>query len=1084
MLGGNGEAFFAVVGGGNLVINNSNNANVLSWQLDLLYADPASALVAGDDFAHNNNSAVVAATALVDVPGGCRWRLKVWSNLNRVGAPDDVDIRVSGVKEANGLFAPPPQIWPRPLPPVQSGEAGAKPNELNFGGQPDGWAGDGSTDGLMNQAVREIGGGGSSTAAASLLVKHVDILTTVPPGDQTGTVDAPFSDMQVAADALLADLIAHPGTFEGQLRVAPAYDSHNPISLLGWEVELAVGRTYSLSIVADVVHKFLGGQYFANNETDYQFGAGDPTVRIDGITDVGLTYLRLVGVSVASITYLEDLVNTSGGYIYLYRLLIEDCVVAYIIAPGEAKLVGSVDVRTLNYPSDFQGKLLTVVNAMGATEASYTISDPVDGNDLAAKLALATNLTVTMDPSTGFLHITGPSGGPTSPAYVSIRQRFSAPDLSGLLGITGTASAGAPSVEGSGHIRQGGSGVWNVQDMRLVTEERTFDLALENANSDTNTSVLHPSQHFSFSGIVYASGSVTSKRAFYQELWCLGTYTGENDAAWIRYAEDSQYPAALYLTGCRTKPVYAGYEPLKALNSITAKGLNGGNATQCFSEGTLILDTADLVGGPIAPYYLYVRLAAAAVNSFTALLFFRKAIADGTAPTIGTPVSTVFDASSTSHLVEMPAAVLAGDQLVVLLALADDTVTITPPVGWTEFMAGGSAGLFSGIYLKTAAGNEDGTTLDFVSSSAAVGVAQAYAVTAGVSSAVEGTSNGFGPIDWAFALANARPTYNVAYATLGLVAINDETAVVSAIGTPNSSSAAYDANGVPGVVLASTASSTALFAPSLRTWVPQLALDKLADGELITTSAGDLTSVDPATLSVLHAQTADGIAIRTGRFPLECWTNNETDFWRTISGWGGGSTTVDLAVADHPGALLFTTPSGTGSGGGQVAGPGNMLLSVGMRLEFEFRTPTVFVGASSNLMGHLGFGGNKTTVNSFVRGVYARYEGDGDLKAYVSNVDSGNVGTLIATLSVDTWYQLSVEITPSGGDFVLYDSSGVEIASLSKAGTVPTTTTGTSPGASAGRTATDASLLSYTSMILDYAAFIMPNLGRRIHIGG
>ena len=68
-----------------------------------------------------------------------------------------------------------------------------------------------------------------------------------------------------------------------------------------------------------------------------------------------------------------------------------------------------------------------------------------------------------------------------------------------------------------------------------------------------------------------------------------------------------------------------------------------------------------------------------------------------------------------------------------------------------------------------------------------------------------------------------------------------------------------------------------------------------------------------------------------------------------------------------------------------------------MRLEFEFKTPAAFA-ATANLFGHMGFGGNGTTPNSFVRGAYARYEGNGQLKAYVSDVDTGNTGVAIATL--------------------------------------------------------------------------------------
>jgi hypothetical protein len=160
-----------------------------------------------------------------------------------------------------------------------------------------------------------------------------------------------------------------------------------------------------------------------------------------------------------------------------------------------------------------------------------------------------------------------------------------------------------------------------------------------------------------------------------------------------------------------------------------------------------------------------------------------------------------------------------------------------------------------------------------------------------------------------------------------------------------------------------------------------------------------------------------------------------------------------------------------------------MILRVGMRLEFEFETPAVFA-ITANLFGHMGFGGNPSTPNSFVRGVYARYEGNGDFKAYVGNIDTGNVGTLIATLLTSTWYQVAVEVTATGGDFWLYDSTGALINHVSVTHAIPTTASATGPVISAGRSGTDAALASYAAMTVDYAAFVMPDLGRRINIGG
>lgn len=138
-------------------ISNVDNTDVASWQFDLAYADPGSALFVdiGPDF-DSGSSSTPATVFVPDVPGSYRWVLKVWPVPGQVGDPASVDIRVFSVPEANGLIVPPAQLWPLPLPDPQSSDPTAKPNEMNFGGQAFGWAGTSDGDGLQGSLVRVV----------------------------------------------------------------------------------------------------------------------------------------------------------------------------------------------------------------------------------------------------------------------------------------------------------------------------------------------------------------------------------------------------------------------------------------------------------------------------------------------------------------------------------------------------------------------------------------------------------------------------------------------------------------------------------------------------------------------------------------------------------------------------------------------------------------------------------------------------------------------------------------------------------------------------------------------------------------
>lgn len=168
----NGEAVVATVGD-EIRLLNSDNTGVLSWQIDLVYTPPGSGTSEASPLIFNNSSSVPDSGAItIDEPGGYRFVLKVWDAPNRVGTPSDVDIRNILVPESNGFLAPPSARWPPPLPPLESGLPGSKPDENNINGQPYGWAGTGN-DGLLLDFIKN-GGGGPIQDGSLELSKLVD----------------------------------------------------------------------------------------------------------------------------------------------------------------------------------------------------------------------------------------------------------------------------------------------------------------------------------------------------------------------------------------------------------------------------------------------------------------------------------------------------------------------------------------------------------------------------------------------------------------------------------------------------------------------------------------------------------------------------------------------------------------------------------------------------------------------------------------------------------------------------------------------------------------------------------------------
>jgi hypothetical protein len=170
-IGADGQALFGVL---TTAVNvaNVSNTGVASWEIEVLYSPPGSAVAVGT-LAFSNNGATPAASFVPDVRGPYRLRLRVWAGLNRTGDPTDVDIRVFSVKETNGLARPAPQLWPRSLPPLLSGEFGAKPDEHNFAGQGSGYAGTGA-DGQLDTLLRFASLGALGTVANAAALTALD----------------------------------------------------------------------------------------------------------------------------------------------------------------------------------------------------------------------------------------------------------------------------------------------------------------------------------------------------------------------------------------------------------------------------------------------------------------------------------------------------------------------------------------------------------------------------------------------------------------------------------------------------------------------------------------------------------------------------------------------------------------------------------------------------------------------------------------------------------------------------------------------------------------------------------------------
>lgn len=125
-----GRAVVGTLTDGVCNITNGDNTDIANWEIELLYTPPGSAVVPAVLATAVDNTPTASFTP--DVPGCYRIRERVYDTFGVLNE----DIRNFAVPNFRGIIIPPYQNDPLPI------DVSLKDDELNFGGQAFGWAGD------------------------------------------------------------------------------------------------------------------------------------------------------------------------------------------------------------------------------------------------------------------------------------------------------------------------------------------------------------------------------------------------------------------------------------------------------------------------------------------------------------------------------------------------------------------------------------------------------------------------------------------------------------------------------------------------------------------------------------------------------------------------------------------------------------------------------------------------------------------------------------------------------------------------------------------------------------------------------
>ena len=131
---------------GTVTVSNSDNTGIVLWSYALVYVPPGSAI----SMTPQIGTTPTFTFAQPDVAGSYR---VVLTTTDSTGGTD-TDIRVLCVPFPQGFIAPPNQGTPPPRP---ASGPGSKPNEMNIGGQVNGWDGDATASRkLLYQLIRAV----------------------------------------------------------------------------------------------------------------------------------------------------------------------------------------------------------------------------------------------------------------------------------------------------------------------------------------------------------------------------------------------------------------------------------------------------------------------------------------------------------------------------------------------------------------------------------------------------------------------------------------------------------------------------------------------------------------------------------------------------------------------------------------------------------------------------------------------------------------------------------------------------------------------------------------------------------------
>jgi hypothetical protein len=384
------------------VSNGGDNTGVQSWRIELLDGPAGSTFEcipgAPTVLAQNPSDASPGYNFLPDVgfPGSYRIRLTVWTGTNYTGT-SDVDVRNVSVRTSNNkIVLPPYQKLPDPLPLPPTGLPGAKPDELNFEGQPWGWSGPDYAHPvygqsfvqfrLLNAALNLLDSGGGGGGGGSLTTRDKAGNPSATAGDQqaTGIIldEQPAPNGAGTDEGYVAVFVngvqydvgdgsnaSQPCYFGPNAATARALDEIQVGDQLFWNDSVA-GFSLSLSDVVTLVYSVGGG-----------VGGGYQTVQYLGAPLPQQTVLNFIG---AGVTVLNDVpnnrtvVNIPGG------------------GGGGASSVGTGVLNAANGIGGWNGTLVqhtATPNVLEQLRIPLPVGDPVTASFIVGDIGSAVRLT-------------------------------------------------------------------------------------------------------------------------------------------------------------------------------------------------------------------------------------------------------------------------------------------------------------------------------------------------------------------------------------------------------------------------------------------------------------------------------------------------------------------------------------------------------------------------------------------------------------------------------------------------------------------------------------------------------------------